>query len=482
MKRAWHFVLILLVARGVAVAGATTFPITGSARHLSEQDRKRAEHLANEGLDALDQHRFADAESKLRAALERVPDKATWIYNLACAQSMQGKIDGALDSLEKATDFGFTDFTHLEHDPGLSPLRETERYKKLIARKDAIRHHAAELALEQLKAQFGSKYLYEADEDHKLIFAAYTDQATLDALKQLLLDQAASQWEALFSHKPDEFIRIVIPTDGDFRKLVTQRGVAGIYLDESRTLIARRMGQIMVHEFTHALHAADQRAVGQMHPVWLREGIASMYEAGEFEQRRLTPKDNYRLSYVQQAARHGALLPLEKLVRLTPEQFTANANLAYGESSSLLLYLYEKDLLRAFYDRFKAEYSEDQTGKIALQKTTGMTLPELQKAWTEWMLPRTSPPLQPGFGSAILGVRFDSENDGLKISLLIPNGPAMMSGLKIGDVIVGIDGRDVRDYPSLLSILSNHSPNDLISVKYRRENAYVTVPVVLGKR
>ena len=90
--------------------------------------------------------------------------------------------------------------------------------------------------------------------------------------------------------------------------------------------------------------------------------------------------------------------------------------------------------------------------------------------------------MQPGFGSATLGVRFNSENDGLKISLVAPGGPAAMSGLKIGDVVVGIDGRDVRDYPSVLSILSNHKPEDLITVKYRRGDDYRTVPLILGKR
>src|SRR2546421_5814796 len=121
--------------------------------------------------------------------------------------------------------------------------------------------------------------MYEAYEEHNLIFTAHTDQATLDALKQLLLDQATSQWETLFSRKPDEFIRIVIPTEADYRKQITQRGVAGMYTDENRTLIAPHMGQIMVHEFTHALHAADQRAAGQIHPGLLREGNASLYEA-----------------------------------------------------------------------------------------------------------------------------------------------------------------------------------------------------------
>jgi tetratricopeptide (TPR) repeat protein len=461
----------------IAAPAPTTRPA-----EISERDRARASELARKAVTYMDQQRYAQADLALRDALAIIPDKTTWLFNLACVQAVRGKPDEAMDTLEQATDLGFTDFTQLEHDAFLKPLRGLPRYQKLIARKDEIRHNAAELALAQLKARLGPKYLYEADEQNKLIFAAATDQATLDALKSALLKQAASQWDLLFSHKPDEFIRIVIPTAVDFRKLVHVPSASGIYLDESRTLYAQRMGQVVVHEFTHALHAADQRAVGQEHPVWLREGLASMYEAGDFVDDVLEPRDNFRLAFVQNAARRHALVPLEKLLRYTPQDFVSHANLAYGQSSSLLLYLYEQKLIRKFYDEFKKTYDADPFGRIALERTTGLDLAELQNQWTQWMLQREAPALQPPLGGAWIGASVAPGNDGIRITLVSPNGPALMSGLKVGDVIIAVDEHEARDSQTLLPIIASHQPGDLIVLKVRRGEEYLKVPMVLGKR
>jgi hypothetical protein len=259
-------------------------------------------------------------------------------------------------------------------------------------------------------------------------------------------------------------------------------GVKGIYEDESRTLLAQQLGQVMTHEFTHALHAADQRAVGQEHPVWLREGLASMYEAGEFVDGKLIPHDNFRLAYVQSAARRKSLIPLEKLLLLNTQDFIRGPNLAYGESSSLLLYLYEQKLLKKFYDEYKASYNTDPTGRLALEDVTAMSLADLQKTWTTWMLARKSPSMLTGPGGPYLGVHFGEAVDGLKVAMVVPTSGAFKAGIKTGDVIVGIDGHEIRDYASFAPLLAEHKSTDEVTLKIRRDGKYLEVPVVLGQR
>jgi hypothetical protein len=448
----------------------------------SQEDRQRASVLARQSIDLLDHRDLLGGETKLREALNILPDKAVWHFNLACILTARGQVDGAMDSLDRACECGFTDFTLLEADPDLKLLHDLPRYKQLLARKDEIRHKAAERAVEELKQQFGKDYLYEVDEDQKLIFATNTDQATLDALKTWLVAQAKSQEAELFTHKSDEFIRIVVPSLTDYHKLMRVRGVLGIYEDESRTLLAERLGQVMTHEFTHALHAADQRALGQEHPIWLREGLASMYEAGDFVDGKLIPADNYRLAYVQSAARRNALVSLDKLLLLNSNDFIRSPNLAYGESSSLLLYLYEQKLLRKFYDEYKENYVNDTTGKLALEDVTGLTLADLQKVWTAWLLQRKSPSLLAGPGGPYLGIHFGDAIDGLKVAMVVPNCPAAKSGIKPGDVIVGLNAREVRDYTSFAPLLAEHKAGDSITLKLRRDGKYIEVPVVVGQR
>lgn len=55
-------------------------------------------------------------------------------YNLACSYSLLGKIDTALDTLDKAIDLGYNDLMHLENDSDLDRLRDEEGYRKLIDR------------------------------------------------------------------------------------------------------------------------------------------------------------------------------------------------------------------------------------------------------------------------------------------------------------------------------------------------------------
>jgi PDZ domain len=486
MKRRISLLVCLLVSCCVSHASAQHVinwrQPASPATQPSEMDRNRAMTLARESIALSDVNDLNGAEAKLRQALAILPEKAIWHYNLACILTARKQIDGAMESLRRATELGFSDFTILENDAELKPMHELPAYRNLLAHKKEICQKAAERSLADLKSRFGADYLYEVDEEQKLIFATNIDRATLDALKTWLHDQAKSQGEFLFAHKSDEFIRIVVPSLADYRKLVRQRGIMGIYEDETRTLLAERMGQVMTHEFTHALHAADQRAVGQEHPVWLREGLASMYEAGEFENGQLIPNDNFRLAFIQSAARRHALIPLDKLIALTTRDFVNGPNLAYGESSSLLLYLYDRKLLRKYYDAYKASYRSDPSGGGALEAVTQMNLADLQSAWTQWMLARKSPQLLPTAGGPYLGVHFGDAIDGLKVSMILPAGPGAKAGIRLGDVIVGLNDREVRDYASFAPLLSAHKVGEEVTLRIRREGKYIDVPVTLGHR
>src|SRR6476646_1845278 len=100
MRLATLSLLLTLTLFSSRSNGVTPLPSSRIGTHTSDLDRKRAQQLASQALDFLDQRRFPEAESKLREAIAIVPDKATWVYNLACVQSLQGNSQGALDSLE----------------------------------------------------------------------------------------------------------------------------------------------------------------------------------------------------------------------------------------------------------------------------------------------------------------------------------------------------------------------------------------------
>ncbi|HEV8291244.1 MAG TPA: PDZ domain-containing protein [Tepidisphaeraceae bacterium] len=471
--------VILLAAPATPPAAQ---PATRPATPPAEVDRRKLRQLARKALEAVKAGRLEEAEAALAQALITDPNNSTNLYNMACVKALRGRTDAAMDYLERAAGEGFTDFVHLERDTDLTSLRQLDRYKKFVAQKGEWQRKAAENVISMLRKDFGEGYLYEVDEADKLIFATNTDAQTLVALKKWLSAQARSQWAQLFDHKPDQYISIILPSAEDYKLIVSRPEVGGFYNPDNHILIAQRLGQIMTHEFTHAMHAADLEALGQEHPIWLTEGLATLYEAGHFDNDVLLPAENYRLIALKQAATKGRLIPFEKLLKMDQRAFVGNATIAYGESGSLLLYLYSKDLLRKFYDTYKRGYDKDKTGAAALVEATGMPLAELENEWRQWMLKRTPPTLATGQNGVVLGVKFGQGNDGLKVEQTYPLGPAARAGIKVGDVVVGIGDIDARDQQSFMPLLALHRAGETVTIQLRRGQEYLSVPVILQER
>jgi len=478
-----HLILLIgLIGPQGYAAGPATMPASRSA----EVDSQRVIALTQRYFDLLKRDRFVEAEQVIGQVLALVPNNSLHLYNMACVKARLGNIPQALDFLERAARAGFTDFVHIERDPDLAELRQADRYRQIVAQKDEYQRQHAQRIVAWLRSELGEGYLSEIDEQNKLVFVTNTDQQTLQSLRSWLVRQAASQRRMLFEHAPDQYIAVVLPSPADYRQIVSRPGVGGFYhhSHDKRVLIVQRLGMVLTHEFTHALHAADIEPLGQEHAVWISEGLAAMFEAAQFKGEDLLPGDSFRLEAVQAAARGRRLIPLSRLVTMDQKAFTVNAvvNLTYGQSASLLLYLYETGRLRGFYDTYKATYDQDKSGKAALEKVTGKKLPEIERDWRMWMMGRTPPADSTGPDGAFLGIRFGEGNDGLSVQQVIAGGPADAAGVKVGDVVVGIDEAEVRDRYALVAALSGRRPGERIGLRLRRGEAYMDVAVVLGAR
>jgi predicted metalloprotease with PDZ domain len=159
-----------------------------------------------------------------------------------------------------------------------------------------------------------------------------------------------------------------------------------------------------------------------------------------------------------------------------------NAMLCYAESGSVMHYLYEKGLLRKFYDTFKQTYGQDKTARLALEKVTGQPLDDFQKDWQAWMIKRMPPTLHAPEDGPYMWLRFGHANDGLLIVWLDANGAARRAGLRVGDVLIGMNDIETRDEPTFLEVLNTHKSGDTVTLKLRRDGNYLQISMILGRK
>lgn len=67
----------------------------------------------------------------------------------------------------------------------------------------------------------------------------------------------------------------------------------------------------------------------------------------------------------------------------------------------------------------------------------------------------------------------------LVIGVIAPKSPAAASSLKVGDKIVALNGKPIKDWEALITIISKN-PNNTFMFKVERKGQMITLPVTLG--
>ncbi len=87
---------------------------------------------SSRGIQELRAGKYDHAESIFLSNLKRVPHDAASLYNLACAQSLNGKSSDALSSLRLAVKHGYRGRAHIAQDPDLESIRSLKGYAQLL--------------------------------------------------------------------------------------------------------------------------------------------------------------------------------------------------------------------------------------------------------------------------------------------------------------------------------------------------------------
>lgn len=73
-------------------------------------------------------------------------------------------------------------------------------------------------------------------------------------------------------------------------------------------------------------------------------------------------------------------------------------------------------------------------------------------------------------------------NNGIYIVKISADGPALRSGLKVGDIITKIDDREINKMSELRNYIYTKAPGDKISLTINRNNKEYTVEIMLGRK
>jgi M6 family metalloprotease-like protein len=95
-------------------------------------------------------------------------------------------------------------------------------------------------------------------------------------------------------------------------------------------------------------------------------------------------------------------------------------------------------------------------------------------------LAATSRPLAATGPRAVMGIRTGSTEDGVRIEQVTPGSAAESGGLKVGDVILKLDGAAVAGAQRLNDVMGEKRPGDLVAVVFRRDGKEQEVKVKLG--
>lgn len=422
-------------------------------------------------------------------------------YNVASSLAQLGRTDEALDALDRALELGFDELAHLQNDPDLDPLRDTERYQAIIDGWPERMEALAKARFDELLRKFGGGYSTEEDAFLRLRFAVGLPRESFSMARDEL--DTVSRWAVaeLFDNlvEADDasvpWVSVVIPTDGDFQRWAQQRHgeaargamrqIAGTYDHDRKELVCKDLGATLRHEVFHALHYRSQSLEGQRHASWIMEGLASLVEDFDTNDDG-TPgfAPSWRNNLVRKAGAGHHLKTLQQLAETPDHIFTGTSQLLhYGHARTVMLYLVAAGKLGEFYDHYVDTWDRDRTGIQALERTFGTEIDRVELSFRRWLDRLPVAPEQHHPPNATLGIDVDGERgEGLAVLQTARGSPGRNAGLRRGDVLVAVNGQGTRDINELYRVVGRYVPGDVVVLSVRRGRQMLELPARLASR
>lgn len=449
---------------------------------------------------ALEARDYRKAEPLIRARVDRGDRDPTLLYNHACVLAQLGRLKDAEAQLLASIKAGFRDFAAMEADPDLEPIRDSETYGAIMEARARIesergsgtpadpsvrrRRAPAPDPVAQWKKDHPEPltdktgYRYEDDPDSSITYATFLDAASHARMTRMLGDLERHLLRAYFGKPPNERLLVAIVRPGDAGKYLDRPEVRGMYLHSARRLVSRDTGQSLQHEFVHLMHFAALERTGQRHPMWVQEGLASLYEDYTLAaDGSIEFHPNIRFNYARKQVLADASMRWDQLFALSNEEFMREAERLYPQVRAIFEFLARERKLEEFYRQLCRTWDDDPDGSSAMEKTFGEPLARIEDRWKKWIRTRGEVDDQIDGDDASFGFVALDAGDGIAIKEFRPRSAARAAGLRVGDVVFEVGGVPVRNRDELLLAVARLSVGTPVVVRYRRDGRESSVEI-----
>lgn len=214
--------------------------------------------------------------------------------------------------------------------------------------------------------------------------ANYVVNGVFDNCKKILSDQ-------FFDKKANDIVTIYIFKDkasywAGLKKVLNMSPISpyGHYGDNERYIVLNYSTGpgTLVHELTHSLMAIDFPGA----PIWISEGLASLYEQCRVENGRLIGEQNWRLPELHRGVKANRLTPLKLLFQSDTKVFRMlRESLHYSESRYFCKYLQERGVLERVYKAFRDNPQNCNNGIKIVELAFGKNIDAVEKDWIDWV-------------------------------------------------------------------------------------------------
>jgi tetratricopeptide (TPR) repeat protein len=486
-------------------------PPTQPTREMTEEQAAKEKARLDKAITAaFTAKKYDEAEKLLNELIPIDHENFVPWYNLACALARQGKTDESVKMLEQAVARGYANIAHLRADDDLASIRETPGFKRIVNGWEQTLTKNAQQRIDRLKKRYmaagaETSYRLVEDEAKKLaIFSAFEPKLLDEARREL--DQLTAWWDELVlpegdaaerreSKQATPTVTVLLPTRADYREWAQKKfgdgwdRIGGAYVHDERALVSMDLGATLRHEYWHVLHWRDMEARGQMHPIWVMEGLCSLPEDVEAGPKGgMIAKASWRTNIVLRLAKSHNLTPWDVMFAMDQKRFVGSRPLAfYAQGRAIFMWLHQQGKLRRWYSEFVDNWKDDRTGKLAFERVFGKPIREVEREFKKWARELPEVAEEVGRGRANLPVEVEpGQGDGVVVAMVpitdvldLDRRVKRETGLKARDVISAIDGKAVRDFNDLARVLGTFEAGATVELDVRRRGQAVKVRVVL---